>query len=157
MRHMQRKLQIAVVGAGECTADVRALAEELGREIGRHGMILVCGGMGGVMEAAARGARAAGGLTVGVLPHYERTGANQWLDIVIPTGFGHGRNVIVAASGDAVIALPGEYGTASEIALALKLGRCVVALGAWNDHPGVLHAHSPREALDLALRHVQTD
>jgi uncharacterized protein (TIGR00725 family) len=152
---LNRKVQIAVIGAGECGADVRTLAEQLGAEIGKRGMILVCGGMGGVMEAAACGARNAGGLTVGILPHYDGASANRWLDVVIPTGFGHGRNVIVAASGDAVIALPGEYGTASEIALALKLGRCVIALQAWGDHPGVLHASSAREAVDLALSRLQ--
>ena len=111
----------------------------------------MCGGLGGVMEAACRGARSAGGLTIGILPTYDRGSANPWVEIVIPTGFGHGRNVIVVASGDVVIALPGEHGTASEIALALTLGRRVVAVGAWETYAGIGHASSPGEAVALAL------
>jgi len=103
------------------------------------------------MEAAARGAHEAGGLTVGILPTYERQTANQWLDVVIPSGLGHARNVLVVASGDVVIALPGEHGTASEIALALKLGRCVVGLEAWQDYLGVLRAETPAEAVAMAM------
>ncbi len=146
-----RRVQIAVSGAGVCDEAVARLAEEVGREIAQHGAVLICGGLGGVMEAAARGARTAGGLTIGILPSYDRRTANQWIDVIIPSGLGHARNVLVAASGDAVIALPGEQGTASEIALALKLGRCVVALGAWADYAGVLHADSPREAVATAM------
>jgi uncharacterized protein (TIGR00725 family) len=147
-----RRFQIAVVGAGTCSAEVRALAEAVGTEIARRGATLVCGGLGGVMEAAACGAQRAGGLTVGVLPSYDRRTANRCLDVVLPTGFGYARNVIVVASGDAVIALPGEHGTAAEIALALKLGRCVIGLQAWEDYIGILHAGSAREAVDLALQ-----
>jgi uncharacterized protein (TIGR00725 family) len=144
--------QIAVVGAGECDSQVSQLAEEVGEEIGKRGFRLVCGGLGGVMEAACRGAQRAGGLTVAILPSYDRGTANPWVDIVIPTGFGHGRNVIVVASADVVIALPGEHGTASEIALALALRRQVVALGAWTDYPEIVHARSPREAVERASR-----
>jgi uncharacterized protein (TIGR00725 family) len=148
---VERRVHIAVSGAGTCSEPVRQLAEEVGREIARHGAVLICGGLGGVMEGAARGARAAGGLTVGILPGYDFGSANRWLDVVIPSGLGHARNVLVVASGDAVIALPGEQGTASEIALALKLQRCVVALEAWQDHVGVLHATSPAEAVAMAI------
>lgn len=151
----QGRIQIAVIGAGQCSDGVRQRAEEVGAEIARRGATLVCGGLGGVMEAAACGARRAGGLTVGVLPSYDRRRANEWLDVVIPTGFGHGRNVIVVASGDAVIALPGEHGTASEIALALTLGRCVIGLDAWQDYVGVLRATSPHDAVDMALAAAQ--
>lgn len=147
----RRRPQIAVIGGGECSTQVGELAEQVGAELGHRGAILVCGGLGGVMEAAARGARRAGGLTIGVLPSYDPRSANRWLDVVIPTGFGHGRNVIVVASGDAVIALPGEHGTASEIALALTLGRCVVALNAWTEYVGLVHAQSPQEAVTLAV------
>jgi len=146
--------QIAVIGAGQCTEDVRVLAEEVGAEIARHGAALVCGGLAGVMEAAARGAHHHGGLTIGVLPSYDRETANQNIDIVIPTGFGHGRNIIVVASGDAVIALPGEHGTASEIAFALLLGRPVVAVGAWHDHDAILHADSAGQAVETALQAI---
>ena len=145
------RIQISVIGGGQCSARIAELAEQVGAEIGRRGATLVCGGLGGVMEAAARGARQAGGMTIGVLPTYDRRSGNAWLDVLIPTGFGHGRNVIVVASGDAIIALPGESGTASEIALALTLGRCVVALEGWVDTVGVVQASSPREAVDIAL------
>ena len=150
----QRRIHIAVSGAGTCSEPVLQLAEEVGRQIARHDAVLVCGGLGGVMEAAARGARDAGGLTVGILPTYDSRTGNQWLDVVIPSGLGHARNVLVVASGDAVIALPGEYGTASEIALALKLGRCVVALQAWQEYVGVLHAASPADAVATAIAAV---
>jgi uncharacterized protein (TIGR00725 family) len=150
----QRRIHIAVSGAGTCSEPVRQLAEEVGREVARHDAVLVCGGLGGVMAAAARGARNAGGLTVGILPTYDPRTANRWLDVVIPSGLGHARNVLVVASGDAVIALPGEQGTLSEIALALKLGRCVVALQAWQDYVDVLHATSPAEAVTTALAAV---
>lgn len=150
----QRRIHIAVSGAGTCTEPVRRLAEEVGRQIARSDAVLVCGGLGGVMEAAARGAHDAGGLSVGILPTYDPCTANPWLDVVIPSGLGHARNVLVVASGDVVIALPGEHGTASEIALALKLGRCVVALEAWQDYLGVLHAATPAEAVATAIAAV---
>ena len=92
---LKRRRQIAVIGGGKCSARVGELAEQVGVELGQRGVTLICGGLGGVMEAAARGARRAGGLTVGVLPTYDRRTANPWLDVIIPTGFGHGRNVIV--------------------------------------------------------------
>jgi hypothetical protein len=147
----QRRIQIAVIGGGSCSQQVRQLAEEVGSEVARRGAILICGGLGGVMDAAAWGARNAGGLTVGIIPTYDATSASRWLDVVVATGFGHGRNVIVAASGEAVIGLPGEHGTASEIALALTLGRRVIGLGAWEEHPGVIPARSAHEAVDKAI------
>ena len=146
-----RRIHIAVSGAGTCGEPVRRLARAVGREIAKRGAVLLCGGLGGAMEAAARGAHEAGGLTVGILPGYDHCVANKWLDIVIPTGLGHARNVVLVAGGDAVIALPGEHGTTSEIALALKLGRSVVGLGAWEDNLDILHAASPREAVALAV------
>jgi uncharacterized protein (TIGR00725 family) len=146
-----RRIQIAVIGAGTCAERVRRLAEEVGAEIGHRGATLVCGGLGGVMDAAACGARKVGGLTVGIIPTYDADHCSRWLDVVVATGFGHGRNVIVVASGDAVIALAGEHGTASEIALALTLGRCVVGLKAWEDYPGVIPARSAREAVETAM------
>ena len=150
----QRRIQIAVSGAGTCSEPVALLAEEVGRQIARRDAVLVCGGLGGVMAAAARGAHDAGGLTIGILPTYDSKTANPWLDVVIPSGLGHARNVLVVASGDAVIALSGEQGTASEIALALKLGRCVVALQAWEEYVGVLHVASPEEAVSTAIAAV---
>lgn len=151
----RRRVQLAVVGAGKCAAGVRQLARQVGEAIGRTGAALVCGGLGGVMEAAAEGAHQTGGLTIGIVPTYDRFSANRWLDVVIVSGLGHARNVLVVASGDAVIALPGEHGTASEIALALKLGRPVVVLGAWHDIGGVIPAGSPDEAVSTALAAIR--
>lgn len=146
-----RRVQIAVIGAGRCSADVAQLAEEVGAAVADRGCTLVCGGLAGVMEAAARGARARGGLTVGVLPSYDAASASAHIDVVLPTGMGHARNMIVVAAGDAVIALPGEHGTASEIALALTIGRPVIGLRAWTEIHGVERAASPSEAVDLAV------
>jgi uncharacterized protein (TIGR00725 family) len=146
-----RAIQIAVIGGSDCTSTVAELARETGSEIARQGAVLVCGGLDGVMGAAAAGAREAGGLTVGVLPSYDADSANPAIDVRIPTGMGHARNVIVVAAGDAVIALPGEHGTASEIALAQTLHRPVVALGAWQHVAGILIAELPAEAVRTAI------
>ena len=143
--------QIAVAGGGACTPRSAALARALGRELAAAGAIVVCGGLGGVMAAVARGAAERNGTTIGLLPGYDRNAGNPWLDITIPTGLGHARNVLVAATGDVLIALPGEQGTLSEIALARVLGRPVVVLGAWKDLRGVTHARTPREAVARAV------
>jgi uncharacterized protein (TIGR00725 family) len=139
--------QIAVVGGGVCSPEVAEDARRLGRLIARQGHILLCGGLGGVMEAACCGAQEAGGLTVGILPG-EREQANACLDIAIATGMGHARNAIIVKSADAVVALTGEMGTLSEIALALKMGRPVISLGSW-DIPGALKANSPEQAVEI--------
>lgn len=149
---MRRRLQISVIGAGTCSAELASCAERVGAAIASRGAVLVCGGLGGVMEAAAVGARRCGGLTVGILPGYGAEVANRGIDIVIPTGLGHARNTLVAAAADAVVALAGEHGTASEIALALALGRPVVALDAWQSVDGVLIADGPEEAVETAVR-----
>ncbi|HZP43822.1 MAG TPA: TIGR00725 family protein [Candidatus Binatia bacterium] len=148
----RRRAQIAVAGGGRFEPTAARLAREVGREIAAAGAVLVCGGLGGVMAAAARGAAEAGGLVVGILPGYDATKGNRFLDVAVPTGLGHARNVLVAAAGDALIALPGEHGTLSEIALAGVLGRPVVVLGAWADVPGVRGARTPRDAVHRALR-----
>lgn len=142
---------IAVIGAGDAPADLRELAFEVGRAIARRGAILVCGGRGGVMEAAAAGAQSAGGHTVGILPGYHRREANPHIEFAIATGLGEARNVIVVASADAVVAMAGEGGTLSEIGLALKLGRPVVALRSWNEIAGLARADDPEKAVELAL------
>jgi len=123
------RVQIAVVGAGTAGPELASLAEEVGKLLAERGATLVCGGLGGVMEAAARGAREAGGTTIGILPGESRTDANPWIEHAVATGIGHARNLAVAASAEAVIAVGGEWGTASEIALARKLGRPVVLVG----------------------------
>src|SRR5881296_3583235 len=122
---------IAVIGAGECDAKTAALAEDVGRRLARSGATVVCGGLGGVMEAACRGAKSAGGLTIGILPGSDRASANRWVDIAIPTGIGEARNILVVRSAQAVIAVGGEFGTLSEIAFSLKLGIPVVGLNTW--------------------------
>ena len=142
---------IAVVGAGDARPEVCDLAAAVGREIANRGATLICGGRGGVMEAVARGARAAGGHTIGILPGYDRRLANPHIEFAIATGMGHARNVIIVASADAVVALEGESGTLSEIGLALKLGRPVVALRAWPELARVHRADDPAAAVDLAL------
>jgi len=146
-----------VIGAGRCGGELAAAAAEVGRLLARAGATLICGGMGGVMEAACRGARGEGGVTIGILPDLSRAGGNPYLDYSICTGTGHARNLAVAASGDAVIAVGGEAGTLSEIGLALKCGRPVVLLASWDIRQGgelpggVREASTPAEAVELAL------
>ncbi len=148
---------LAVVGSARCDAETAALAEEVGREIARLGAVLICGGRGGVMEAACRGARSAGGTTVGILPGTDRAEANPHVDIPIVTGLGEARNALVVRSADAVIAVRGGYGTLSEIALALKMGRPVVGLDTWQLDPpgheqaGLATANDPVEAVWKAI------
>jgi uncharacterized protein (TIGR00725 family) len=144
--------QVSVIGSGE---EWETAAEEVGRLLARHGCTVVTGGLEEVMAAAHRGAKRAGGTTVAVLPGEERGAANEWADHVVVTGIGHARNLAVAASGDAVIAVGGSYGTIAEMALALRLGRTVVALAGAPDVAGALLASSPAEAVELALRHLR--
>lgn len=148
---------LAVIGSATCDQQVAAIAEAVGREIARRGVVLVCGGRGGVMEAACRGARAEGGTTVGILPGPDRREANPYVDVAIATGMGEARNAIVVRAADAVLAISGGYGTLSEIGLALKMGRPVVGLGTWDlchgDHGagGVIPAGDAVEAVALAV------
>jgi uncharacterized protein (TIGR00725 family) len=143
--------QVSVIGSG---AEWEDAAEELGRLLAERGCTVVTGGLDGVMAAAHRGAKAAGGTTIAILPGEDRSAANPWADHVVVTGIGHARNLAVAASGDAVIAVGGSYGTIAEIALALRLGRLVVALTGAPKVEGVLLAETPGEAVELALRHL---
>ena len=145
------KIQIGVIGAGFCGERIAQLAEEVGSEIAERGAIMLCGGLGGVMEAAARGCRRRGGMTIGILPGARRDDANAHIDIVIVSGMGHARNAIIAQSCDALIAVGGEYGTLSEIALSLKSGKPVVTLASkWNVE-GVHVAQDPQEAVTRAF------
>lgn len=142
---------VAVVGAGgEVPAEMLTEAEALGAELARQGAVVVTGGLGGVMEAACRGARAAGGLTLGILPGEDRRAANPWVSVAVATGMGELRNGLVVRSCDAVIAVAGEYGTLSEIALALKAGKRVVGIGTW-EITGVRRAPDAVAAVALAL------
>jgi uncharacterized protein (TIGR00725 family) len=141
--------QVSVIGSG---AEWESAAEEVGRLLAERGCTVVTGGLGEVMAAAHRGAKAAGGTTIAILPGEDRGAANPWADHVVVTGIGHARNLAVAASGDVVIAIGGSYGTIAEMALALRLGRCVVALTGAPKVEGALQAKSPAAAVELALR-----
>jgi len=148
---------VAVVGGGMADADACAVAEAVGRELARRGAVVVCGGLGGVMEAACRGAKDQGGLTIGILPGEDRGEANAFVDVAVPTGMGEARNALVVRAADVVIAVGGEFGTLSEIALALRTGRSVVGLGTWElSRPGrqedpIVRARRPEDAVDAAL------
>ena len=137
--------QISVVGGSNPDPDTVALAVEVGKIVAESGAVLICGGLGGVMEAAARGAKEKGGLTVGIVPDYNRNSANPFIDVEVRTGLGHGRNILVAASGDLLIALPGSHGTRSEVSVALLLGTHVIGVKAWGTISGVRQVNSLQE------------
>ena len=150
-------MQISIVGEAGPTPEIEALAEQVGAELGRRGITLVCGGGRGVMEAACRGAKSEGGTTVGILSGSDPSAGNRWVDIRIPTGLGQGRNVIVARSGRAVIAIGGRYGTLSEIGHALKGGIPVIGLRTWTlskgsaVDPSIIVADDARDAVEKAV------
>jgi uncharacterized protein (TIGR00725 family) len=141
---------IAVVGAGEANVELSAFAEEVGRLLAARGAVVVCGGLGGVMEAVARGAAGAGGTVVGLLPGADRAAANPHLTVALPTGLGEMRNPLVVRAADAVIAVGGAYGTLSEIAFALRTGTPVVGFRTW-DLEDVVTVADPAAAVELAL------
>jgi len=140
---------ICVSGAAKCEKETEKLAYEVGKEIAQEGHILLNGGLSGVMEASARGAKEAGGLTIGILPGCSNKDANPYISVPISTNMGQARNVILMHTADAVIALEGEFGTLSEIAIALKLEKRVIGLGSW-DIQGVVKAENPKHAVTLA-------
>jgi uncharacterized protein (TIGR00725 family) len=142
---------IAVLGGGECDSQSEAIAEQVGRFIAeRHG-ILICGGMYGVMAGACRGAKEKGGLTIGILPGKHKSECNDFVDVPIVTGMADARNVIIARSADAAIAIDGEMGTLSEIAFCLKFGVPVIGLQTWSVHPDITHVDTPEEAVERAF------
>ena len=144
-------IQVSVVGSG---SEHEQNAETVGRLLAERGATVVTGGLGEVMAAAARGAKSANGTTIGILPGETRADANPWLDHVVVTGIGHGRNLAVVASGDAVIAVGGRYGTLAEIGFALTLGRPVVVLEPGLQVDGTQRAQTPDEAVEFALAAV---
>ena len=145
---------ISVIGAGTCNNEIYSIAEEIGKLIAQKGAILVTGGLGGVMEAASKGAIEAGGTTVGILPGFSREDANKYVSIPITTGLSHARNIVIARSADAVIAVSGEYGTLSEIAVSLKLGKPVIGIKTWENIEGLIEAESSQEAVNKAFELV---
>jgi uncharacterized protein (TIGR00725 family) len=152
---------IAVIGGGDVTPPVAAIAEEVGREIAHHGAVLLCGGLGGVMEAACRGAEGEGGLTVGILPGNDRRAANPYVKIPIVTGIGYARNAAVAKSAQAIIAIDGSYGTLTEIGYALQNDIPVIGLDTWSiaidgrEDTSIIRAGSPGEAVEKALELIK--
>jgi len=142
-----RKKMVAVIGGHVCTEEVERIAHDLGIKLTKVVGILVSGGLGGTMKAVCSGFKAGGGLTIGIIPGYDKSEVNEFVDIAIPTGLGLARNVLVVKSADAVIALPGEAGTLSEIAYCLQFKIPVISLESW-DIPGVAKAGSVDEALD---------
>lgn len=147
----KKKIFIGVIGAGGCSDDVYELAEEVGERIAEAGAVLVCGGLGGVMEAASKGAKKQGGITIGILPGNDKDHANQYIDFPIVTGLGEGRNLLVVRNSDAVIAFPGEFGTLSEIAFCLKLGKPIIGLSTWEVSDEIIQAKNAEEAVSIAL------
>jgi len=141
------KGQIGVIGGAECSPEIYEIAREVGREIARNGFALVCGGLSGVMEGACRGAQEAGGITIGLLPTSNKGDANPYCDLVIPTGIGHARNILVVHASDALVAVDGEAGTLSEIAIALKIGKPIVGIKSWELEGRVPQAERGGEAV----------
>ena len=150
---MSRTAYIGVVGPGEASEAELASAEEVGAGLASLGAVVVTGGLGGVMEAACRGARSRRGRTLGILPGEDREAANGWVEIAVATGLGELRNGLIVRACDALVAVGGGYGTLSEVALALKLGRPVVGLGTWAVH-GVDEVTTPAEAVERVARHL---
>ncbi len=148
-------MQIGIIGAGSCDEKTARLAEEVGRLLARRGAILVSGGMGGVMEAASRGAAAEGGTTVGTLPGADPAGGNRHLAVRIATGFGQGRNLLIPQSCRGVIAVSGGYGTLSEIALARKIGVPIVGIGTWDPDGSFPVVSDPAEAVRLLYEKIE--
>jgi uncharacterized protein (TIGR00725 family) len=151
---------VAVIGRGDCSDVEEAVAEEVGGRLAEWGAVLICGGLGGVMKAACRGARGKGGFTVGILPGNDRHSANEWVSLPIAAGTGQARNLAVVRSADAVIAVGGAFGTLSEIAFALDAGIPVVGIGSWRlarngaESSPVIEAASAEEAVDTVRRLV---
>jgi uncharacterized protein (TIGR00725 family) len=144
-----RKKVVSVIGGRTCSVEVEQIAQNLGKKLAKVADILVCGGLSGTMEPTCQGFKAGGGLSLGIIPSYDKNDANLHIDIVIPTGLGLARNVLVVKSADVVIALPGEAGTLSEIAYALQFGIPIISLNSW-DIPGVIKVETVEEAVEKA-------
>ena len=153
-----KNLTIGVIGASNPTKKIEKLAEEVGYHIAANGVVVICGGLGGVMEAVCRGAKSNKGRTIGVLPGSDPGDANMWVDNVICTGMGEARNLIIIKSSDAVIAVGGGYGTLSEMGFALKLNKPIIGLHTWGlenpnmDSLALKTSHDPKEAVSDAIK-----
>jgi len=142
-----RKKIIGVIGGSKCSKEAEEIVQNLGKNLTKVVDFLVCGGLGGTMKSVCKGFKEGGGTTIGIIPSYDKEDANKYVDIVIPTGLGIARNVLVVKTSDIVIALPGEYGTLSEIAYALQFGIPVISLKSW-DIPGVIKVDTVKEAIE---------
>ena len=154
---------ISVIGDGNPTEKISLLAEEVGTLLAKKGIIIVCGGLEGVMESVCRGAKKYGGTTIGIIPGVKASDANKWVDIPICTGMSQARNVIIATTGDAIIAIGGKYGTLSEISHALSINKPVIGLNTWNlsqiknINPSIVQAKNPIDAVNLAEKAIQNN
>jgi uncharacterized protein (TIGR00725 family) len=151
---VDRKKIIAVIGASSCQHEITEVAEKVGEAIAKKGAILICGGLGGVMEAACRGAKRQGGMTVGVVPQRDSLSANSFVDIVIATGLGEARNAVIVNSADGLIAISGKYGTLSEIAFALKQSKPVAGISTWEIDERIHKFNDPLEAVDFIFERI---
>ncbi len=155
-------IKISVIGGSKIDSEIYSLACEVGREIAKNGAVLICGGLTGTMEAACKGAKEEGGLTIGILPTVNENDANQYVDIKIPTGIGYARNVLVVLSSHAVIAIDGSSGTLSEIAYAMTFGKPVIGLKTWEVRPyysgtipDIIRVETAKEAVKLAVKEAK--
>lgn len=148
---LKKKMRIGVIGGSKADTESLQIAFKVGKLIAEKGAILICGGLGGVMEAASRGAKQAGGLTIGILPGNSHHEANPYVDVAVATGLGYSRNSLVAMNSDVLIAIDGEYGTLTEIAYGCIYGKKIIGLGTW-DIEGIIKAGSAEEAVELALK-----
>ncbi|RKZ20667.1 TIGR00725 family protein [bacterium] len=146
---------IGVIGGSQVSSEIYRLAYEVGREIGKRGHILVNGGLSGVMEASAKGAKEEGGLVVGILPGHSKESANPWVDIPVVTGMGEARNVIIVRTSDVLIAIDGRYGTLSEIAFALVFGKPVIGLRTWECDFPIIRVETPGQAVEEAEKFLK--
>ena len=151
---MYTKIHIGVIGAGTCSSEIYHQANEVGYLIGKNEWTLFCGGLGGVMEGAAKGCYQSGGLTVGILPGKEKDSANPFIRLAIATGLGEGRNLLVVRASDVVVAIAGGYGTLSEIGLALKIGKPVIGLKTWPGIYGVDYVETPEQTIAQVVKYL---
>lgn len=154
-----QKITISVIGGHDIDEKVEQIAHEIGKIVAKNGAILVCGGLSGVMQAASKGAKEAGGLTIGLLPGKDKKDANPYIDIALPTSIGYARNAMVACSADIVVALPGSHGTLCEVSFALVYGRPVIDLGGWK-RPGMIQVKDVKEAkkkIEELVARIQND
>ena len=152
---IEKKPVVAIVGAGNCSKKLRDSAAIVARHVAINGGVVVCGGLEGIMEGAARGAWEGAGVSIGILPSEDRNDANKFITYAIPTGFGEARNMIVIRMADVVVAFPGKYGTLSEMAFALKAGKPVISISAWRLGEDIIGMDDPQEAAEKAMELAQ--